>query len=705
MFEKLVFDYDKLGLKVVPIVNGQKACRVSAWSEVDFTLCADKYTGFGVGLSLGDSDLVMLDLDFEDEKLKIKVNEFLKDYPTPVLRQGNPKRPPARFYNKTWQTGKVSHSNKDNKAGVELMCANKGQMIQVVIPPTLHPSGTPYKWVGTHGLSNFPLDNLPDFPETAWEKLKEIIGNDENATGENKTEIYQGETGRCANGSNIKYSEMVRAAVLAQEPIDSIIQSLISYDEKNQEVLSFFLCKNGKNWKTNDIKANAYDFVHDAYMRAIKQGDISSIGGDDFKISIKTVKAKNIDREKYPKFRGIAQEMFKYIYQNSPVPRSRLACASVISTMSITLANKITIDGIYPNFYNLMVAPSGFGKDFPLKFVKRALMETGNRELIGQSMPASDTGIIKTLDSQRERIDIIDEASILFGSITNGKNDYASKMADVYASLFTSTGDFYEGKTLASSNKIIGACHSPYITMLGAMTPDAAAETITHQLIQTGLGARFLYFIDDEKKRGRRVGERPDMPTNIKRFIKMWRSDNDSQRISIVSGLNRATPRRAVIDNNSFLDKIYDEVEKIKEKSDKRVTPLLNRAYTTICKLALIDACSTQQHTTEISVREDNFDWAVHFFRVNFSETKEFIFDQISGSKREKDLNKVHEFIKSKKESGATMSDLARSMRAFDAKYRKALLEDLVDGGNLVVSKEETVGRPIIRFFSHKYVK
>ena len=703
MFEKMVFDYDSKDIKVVPISPGTKACKVSDWINVDFTECAEKYKGFGIGLSLGCSDLIMLDLDFEDEETKRKVDDILKDYPTPILRQGNPKRPPARFYQKSWQNGSIAQSVKGG--AIEIRSVRPGGMSQVVIPPTVHPCGVPYKWVGTHNLLNFNLDELPVLPVEAWNKLKSEVGINTTSMSDESVELIQNEPNRCANNSNIKYSQMVRAAVLEQNTIEQIVENLIHFDDKHQKVKSFFLCKHGKSWRHKTIEENALDFVRDAYARAIKQGDVDGIGKGLPSISIQEIQKKKVSRKKYPKFRGVAQDMFQYIYENSPVPRSRLTCASVVSLMSITLGNKITIDGVYPNLYSLMIAPSGFGKDFPLKFVKRALMESGCRELIGQSMPASDTGLIKTLENQRERIDIIDEASILFGAISSGKNDYASKMADVYAALYTSTGDFYEGKVLASSNKVIGSCHSPYVSILGAMTPDAARETLSHQLIQTGLGARFLYFVDDKKKRGRRVPERPRIPSQITKFVKMWRKDTDSDQISIASGFNKATPRRAKIENTKFLDDVYNEIEAIKEKSDQRVTPLLNRAYTTICKLALIDACSTQQLTTNVTVREDNFSWAVEFFNVNFGEAQEFIFDWVSGSRREKDLNKIYEYIKSKKEGGATMSDMAKNLRMFDAKYRKTLLEDMVEAGTLVVSKEETSGRPILRFFSHKYVK
>lgn len=707
MFEKMVFDYEEKGLRVVPITPNTKACQVSGWIDVDFTECANKYKGFGIGLSLGCADLVMLDLDFENKELAEKVEKFLEKYPSPIVRQGNPNRPPARFYQNSWQNGSVSHSNKNIGASVEIRASRPGQMSQVVLPPTIHPiSRTPYKWIGEHNLLNFDLDNLPVFPIEAWEELKNIIGNSEAQVFEgDHVDLYQGEEGRCANNSHIKYGQMVRASVLDGKTIKEIVENLISYDEKNQKVMSFFLCKHGKNWPKKTIEENALWFVQDAYARAIKQGDVDGIGTNDFAVKISEIESRNNERRKYPKFRGIAQEMFKYIYENSPVPRSRLACSSVLSLMSITLANKIKFNGIYPNLYTLMIAPSGYGKDFPLKFVKRALIESGHKELIGQSQPASDSGVMKTLSEQKERIDVVDEASLLFGAISSGKNDYANKMSDVYASLFTSTGDFFEGKVTAANKKVIGACHSPYISILGAMTPAAASETLTTKLIETGLGARFLYFVDDEKKRGRMVGQRPDIPQNIRTFIKMWRKDTEGNQINIKSGFLGSQAKQSRFDCQEHLEKLYEEIETLKEQADPRIAPLLNRAFTVVCKLALIDACSQQFMTTDVIVRGDNLAWATEFFYVNFKETREFIMDSVSGSKHERDLNKVYEFIKSRKEKGASMSDMARNLRCFDSRQRKSLVDDLVESESLVVSVESTTGRPKSRFYSHKYVK
>ena len=300
-----------------------------------------------------------------------------------------------------------------------------------------------------------------------------------------------------------------------ENPVD-IVDDLIEFDEKINESVSYFICPSRK-WRSRNIKDNCTSFVMEAFSNFIKKGKTLAPKVELNFNSEKTPKIR--ERNKLPHFRGIMSDIFNHIYKESPVPRSRFAAAGTLSLMSIVLGNKIKLGRTHPNLYCLMLANSGDGKDTPLNYAKTALMQAGYINLIGESNPASDTGIIKHLSTQNVRLDTIDEADILFGAITNNKNAYATKMSDIYARLFTSPGSIFEGKTLGGSDKKVGACFSPYVSMVCAMTPAAFTDSFTVKTIQTGLGARFLYFIDEERKRSKIKLNEIIIPKEIINFI------------------------------------------------------------------------------------------------------------------------------------------------------------------------------------------
>ena len=190
MYSQIAPMYFQRNINVVPIMPTTKACFVSNWKDVNFEESYNKYPDHGIGLDLSSVDLVVLDIDILDKEKQKEVEAILKDCPTPIMRRGNPHKLPSRFYAKTWQTSKLV------LPGIDLLCAQKEQMIQVLIPPTYHPSflNTQFEWIGDYDLLNFDLAMLPPLPEDVWNKLAELVGSNKK---ENNTTVMPSDGSRC----------------------------------------------------------------------------------------------------------------------------------------------------------------------------------------------------------------------------------------------------------------------------------------------------------------------------------------------------------------------------------------------------------------------------------------------------------------------------------------------------------------------------
>jgi hypothetical protein len=689
-------DYFDMGMQVVPITQRKGACFDNGWQKLPYESFDKEYKdekgltktfkNKGIGLLCGEkSGVVCIDIDTKDKALQ---NEIMKRLP-PLFsgKQGHTEKGKNYFF-------KYNGEPNLRLPGIDII-SDKGM---TVLPPTIHSSGKPYTWHGLPLLES--LDDLPDLPKDFIPWVLKTFKDDTDAE-----DIIPSDGSRCGHNSHNKYSAIGKAMFHDGHNPQDIADRLIEYDKINNEKVSYFLCPS-RRWKTRDIEINALSFAVDFF----KGGELPSR-------EVVTI-SEDIPQEriKFPKLRGVAQKMFEYIYAESHVPRSRLAMASVLSTFSILLANKIRLRGNYPNLYMMIVSPSGFGKDYPLRFPKHLLNITGNKHLIGQSNPSSDSGIIRDLEKQRERIDTIDEASMFFGSTNNYANaPYAAKMVELYTSLFTSTGQYFEGKTLAS--KKFGECYNPYISILAATTPKAFKATVTSSTIEKGLGARFLYFYDDEPKDLIFALDKvqTELDPEVIQFAKYWRGvlphEADQDEIDVE---RKAPPRQIDISENAVeaMRGVHKEISKLRKSvdSDDKMLSIYNRVYQIFEKICIIDTVSTQFNDGNITwpkIRKDNVVWAWDFMQAYIKIMESFIIDNVSDDflTDQTASKKVEELIK-KEPKGLTKTSLSRKLyrRGLKQKQRNEAISYLLDSGIIFTLKHEGKTKPTTTYIHEKYV-
>jgi len=637
-------DYFEAGFNVTPLVGKRPIW--PNWNKSN--LCDTRQREMenkNIGLICGKtSGVTVLDIDIKDEE---KVREIQKLLPPLLCGKKS-----ARGINYFFQ-----YNGKESFKIGEIDILSDGR--QTVLPPSIHPdTNKPYEWLGTC-LLDLDVDDLPILTDEIIESLRKYVGVE---TKQDNT-LTPSDGSRCKHGSHLKYSDMAFASFNEGNSPSEIVDVLLGYDSTHNKDVSYFACST-ERWKTGDKEINAYEFVLKLFQNNAKKAPLPSRA----KVTIgevKTVEKK--ERRKFPKLEGIAQDMFEHVYNNSTKKRTRFSLASAISAMSICIGNKIRYDNIHPNLYTLIVADSGEGKDTPLKFPKQCLIQSDLKHLIGQSQPASDSGIIGPLINQPKRIDTIDEADILFSSINSKNNVSSSKMADVYAMLYTSCGTYFEGKITARSKfKKEGECENPYITMFCAMTPEAFRDSMTTKTINKGLGARFLYFVDEERKRNKLIDNYEEkIPQKILDFFKMW---NDSDGINLSTHIRQIERSSKVSQQLKRVNEMYEEF-KYSVPSSSKMRPIYNRAFETVVKLAIIHAASTNPLTTRLELTVKGIDWANEFMSVYFDNMKDFIEHNVSVNNTDRSNNMILDAL-NKKPEGLTKSEIYKSTRALTAQER-----------------------------------
>lgn len=704
-FNDLFDKYEDLGFKTIPIAPGSKKCLIEEWPTRKFST-GTMFRGFGIGVVCGsDSGIVALDIDNDKMLDKCPLS--------PVSRRGS--KGAVRFFK---YNGEVSCKRKD--LDLELFSNNNSQ---VLLPPTIHKdTKLPYVWLTPDTLLDFNKNDLPTIPEDFLNMLYDRVSVDK------EIEIKKSNGTRCNHNSHNKLSEMMIAALMAGDTPDLIVENLIKYDEKINEILSYFLCPTRK-WRSDNKIVNAYSFVVEAMKNhkdkitapvkvtiGKQQQNVIEIEEND--------KQEEIDELKFPKLDGIAQDIFEYIYNRSPIKRSRFSWISSLSTMSMLISNKYAFDlgiGTIPilgNIYSLIICNSGEGKDFPLKVPADILNCSGLGYLVGQNRYVSDAAVIATLPTQRERFDELDEGSTLFASSKSASASEASIIHEL-SRIYSSSGQKYAGATRQKDidkniNERRGACFSPYITFLTAITPEGLRQTFDSSSLEMGLASR-IWFINDIRHKERLYEissknwdeEKKCLIDKIKKFNTQWHKNNiinaDPKIDNIIPDRNY---RVLVPENKSFVIDILNSLTKhFPFNENKNYRPIVSRIPEHFAKLALLMECSLQRNSSfenDFKISDKSLLWAESAVKILIKHGIEAVNNYACRSELHNFMTKVYDIIDSKGQNGISNSELMMKTRFIKSKQQYYEITSILSESGKILSKEFKTTRPGKRLFSAK---
>jgi len=170
----MIADYIAHGWKLCAIPAGTKSPVTVGWNHLENALSEPPANGYGVGLMHAYSGTCSLDVDDYDQTRTVLAGhgvdlDALFTAPDAVgIVSGVPGHAKLLYrLDAPMPTKKVI----SNDASVfELRCAtHAGMTMQDVLPPSIHPNGNAYQWVGAGHWSRLPP--LPESLMTLWESL------------------------------------------------------------------------------------------------------------------------------------------------------------------------------------------------------------------------------------------------------------------------------------------------------------------------------------------------------------------------------------------------------------------------------------------------------------------------------------------------------------------------------------------------------
>jgi hypothetical protein len=675
--------YNQLGLCVIP---EKKGVPLFAWSEFMERLptqpeCEswEKSGHDGYGLVCGKlSGIIALDIDTDNQEVLDKVIALAGK--SGLVKRGSKGR--TLFYRYEGQPSKSW--KQDGKVIVELLSDKR----KTTIPPSKHrTSGKEYIWE-SENYSEIPLlgkgfvemmEILFPSPKREVRAIEYVV---EDVIGvEEIAELLD----YC--DPNMSYQDWVSIGMaLRHEFGDAAFGLWDSWSSK------------GTAYKKNQMSVKWRSFNGDGYgigtvVYFAQQGGwvkkYESVSHDDWKIDLSYLNKKTVKERKEIVAHGLVGEIADWITATASRPQPQLALGAALTFVGMVKGHKFeTVTNLRTNLLVMNIAPSGGGKDDPLKAIDILASECGlDKHLLSE--PTAGTSLLKGLKDDAGRVGLwaIDEFGRYLAHVTSkNSGNYQKEIIDYVIKMFGRASGTIRGKKFANEklNPRINIVQ-PHLCVIGASVKEHITDNCTSKDAIDGFLNRWILFESVERPRMKIGKKRVEVPESIIRQIQKIIKDDPNGAYPL------GDDDKPIVRQVRYTPEAYAMVQQYQEEVEDLIdgsTPLLQALYT-----------RNYEHTTKVAlILCDN-----EFIRVQdlelaiaiVAESNKLVVDLaggISDNEQEKTVHKLLAIIKSHK-LGISHSDLIRRSKFVNAKTRREILNDLTQSGEV---KAEAVGKTFI---------
>ncbi|MEL7110952.1 MAG: bifunctional DNA primase/polymerase [Pseudomonadota bacterium] len=496
--------------------------------------------GVVLGTPVGEYQLVAVDIDVVDPD---EVAELLSTLPrSPMEKRGA--KGTTVFFLANPNVRSRGYRTKDKVPLADLLTGNATK--QTVMPPSVHPDGPVYEWVGDGPV---PIDELPVLTADHLEQFHEMLeslGWKEGAEGESDA---FGNRQKIAKSADFSDDPFAAVKVDALANLDLWVPDLTIYgldksasgyravpdfrpsgsgNRTEDRKRSLSITPNGIKDHGDDRGYSAIDLV----MATEKLGEAEAckwledrlytdqittaqiIAGPDYDDdddddededeeiveasdahSFELVKEVSVgDRwTEFPKFCDPITALAEYIHDNQNVGLDAFALAASLVTVSTAIGRQYKtpyMDGAL-NLYFLGLAPSGAGKTQYIKGPSALLSHARLSTLIGPSEWTAGTVFENYISMNPTALCLIDEFGDTMQRMTDPKaspaqQSRAKPIKEMYSVGF---GNYETSQMAARASMTIPA---PHLSIFAMSTPDKLYSNISEEQLEEGFVNRWL---------------------------------------------------------------------------------------------------------------------------------------------------------------------------------------------------------------------
>lgn len=381
---------------------------------------------------------------------------------------------------------------------------------------------------------------------------------------------------------------------------------------------------------------------------------------------------------------GLVGEIAAWINETSIYHHPALSLAAAITFVGALKAHRVsTSTNLRTNILALGVAPSGAGKNHAMECIERLAKAASVDGIIG-GRPASDAGLLKSMqDGNGRRLILWDELGLALQEITNPKAaGYKAAILRAMMEMFSKAGSTYRGVEYSNQDnrRQRTDIDQPCLCVYGASTPGRFYDALSSSHAVDGFLARLLVFETTQGYPTRRKIKTSKIPDSLIIQCRVIQRLPTNVTASPESSDSHLSIDPAVIPLDPDAEALFDEAlvtfDKKRQEAGKRLEALeslWSRAGEHAIKLALV----VESNPT---IQKVTLEWAIEVVSVLVDNLTRSVEMRIADSGYEKELKKIHKFIRSFGVTGTTARAIYRKFHLQPRRTNDILLS-LVHSG------------------------
>lgn len=730
--------YLELDYSVIPILPGSKRPGIYAggvWQGMNTWNCYserfateeelqewEKWIDSGIGLLTGAiSGVVAADFDLRED-IHRALEEIMP--PSPVRKAG------AKGYTAFYRYNNEPNQKWSVGGDTVLEILSTGR--QTLLPPTIHPSGVPYKWLTLDTLATISREDLPILPTEAEIQAVFARFDPKFQSGRPSASEYRSNFGdgrlfledfdrtkealRFLSSDDYHYWVSIGMAIHSAFPEQNGLDLWRSWSE------------NSEKYKPGDCEGKWPGFAN-SISRGKRPLTIATILKDANKAGWKDVSTKTglhsavSKLERAPEIKssyvipepiarsapGLVGKIVDWILETSIRRQPALALASALSFVGAIKGQRVkSPTDLRTNLFMLGLAPSGSGKQQPLKAVQQLAATLPNLQDLLAGEPTSDAGLLSLLKSDyAPKLILWDEFGLALKGITSeNASSHATAIIKWLQQIFSHANCKLSGKEYANVDgkfKRIDL-NNPHLCLCCVTAPGAFYKNIKSEYAASGFLPRFLILETENAFPTKQANPRSlsDIPVDI--------LDECGEILSLPRNVNplgnvdqSIKPKMLPIslEAQELLDEKDSYYEsRMLEANNKRNDGLLNiwaRATEHVIKVGL-----TVSGTDEISFEAMQF--AVNLVELCLDAMSETLVNNISDTRYGESSQRCLNLIEQCGASGIPQRDLTQKTRGISRVERDSVLKDLLESGLIAQEMLTTSGRPKVVYIHSKFI-
>lgn len=406
---------------------------------------------------------------------------------------------------------------------------------------------------------------------------------------------------------------------------------------------------------------------------------------------------------------GLIGEIVRHNLATALYPVPELAFAAAIALVATITGRKIQDERLTrTNLYSVGLGASGSGKEHGRNLNKDLLVYAGGESMLGSERLGSHAGLISAVEASPSILFQLDEIARLFAVMQNTNASHMHQIGGVMLQLYSSAGNLWQGDAYADRSKV-KRIMCPHVCMYGCNTPAGFWASLTADNVAEGLVGRMMVFEPEKRYTEPVENWRPQScpPDDLIQGVKGWIDYQPGGQAAgnlagVTTSMASVKPACHTIPYEpAALERLTRHTRTIarrREDESDLMAAIWSRAAEKSAKLSLLFACSRTHCDGRLpaAICLSDVDRAIKISNWASRSLVAKVEEHVASNLQESKYKRLLRIITHK---GVSRTQLSRQTGWLTMKERNALIDQMVEAGQVVIEEGASEGgRPKTSF-------